>query len=115
MPRKAKEIEEVLEQEAAPKAQPDDTLPGGLYAYDDFEIRVGDDKCDFKKGERFTAPLGWERSPEMDVYLHSSKQKSDSQVGLAFQYLGKVLNPNEKNPDLRERQVHTAVLPLEER
>lgn len=113
MPRKAKE-EEVLEQEA-PRAQAGETSPQGLYAYDDFELRIGDDVFSFKKGDRFTAPLGWERSPEMDVYLHSSKQKSDSRTGLAFQYQGKVLNPNEKNPDLRERQVHTAVLPLEER
>lgn len=82
-----------------------------LYAYADFKI--GD--MEVKAGEKFTPPHGWQRAPQMDELLSASKIKQGAQVGIAFSYQGEVINPGEKNPDLRERRQHTAVLPLEER
>lgn len=100
-----------------PKGQHDEvseileTAQKALYAYADFEVRG----VTFKAGERFVPAPGWTRDLRMDELLSGSKVKNKKHVGMAFSYQGVVVNPGEKNPDLRERRVYTAVLPLEER
>lgn len=104
MARKAKEE---LEQENDAK---------GLYAYADFEVRIGDASEAVKKGDRFDVPHGWRRDLAAEELMQASRRKRGAgTAGMIFVYEGKIVNPNEKNPALRERQVHTAVLPLEER
>ena len=105
MARKIKEDALDLPQDAAP----------GYYAREDFEIKIGDLPFAFKKGERFDVPLGWRRDPAAEELLQGSRRKNTQQTGLVFVYEGKIINPEEKNLALRERQVHAAVLPLEER
>lgn len=89
--------------------------PTALYAYADFEIK----KLNIKvaAGEVFTPPHGWERDLDAEETLKTEKLKQGAsvRVGMIFNYLGEVVNPGEKNPDLRERRTHTAVLPLEVR
>lgn len=113
---KATVKEQTDETKAAVKAAPD-TLPTekALYAYADFEIeKLG---LKVKAGEQFVPAAGWVRDVTQETFLMGSKQKNagGSQVGVVFTYQGEVVNPQERNPDLRERRTHTAVLPLEER
>lgn len=87
----------------------------GLYAYQDFEVKVGEDVIAFAKGAKFEPPYGWKRDTAQEELLHASRKKQGDRTGMVFVYEGKVINPDEKNLSLRERQVHTVVLPLEER
>lgn len=87
-----------------------------FYATADFEIPKLD--IHVKAGEQFNLPHGWIRDPQHEEFLLASKRKNagiGEGVGMAFTYLGEVVNPTEKELALRERRVHTAVLPLEER
>lgn len=116
MPTK-KKLPELLEDESeleAPQARvhvASKPAPLALYAYADFEVQG----VQFKEGEKFSPPLGWQRAPQMDELLSASKVKQGSTAGIAFSYQGEIINPGEKEPSLRERRQHTAVLPLEER
>lgn len=84
-----------------------------LYATADFEIKsLG---IVVKEGELFVPPHGWERNQNQQEFLLASKAKQGTPVGMAFSYQGEVVNPGEKTPELRERRVHTAILPLIER
>ena len=116
MARKAKDALQL--EEAQPSAEAiSRAVRGGekaLYAYADFEIESGGIKVLFKEGEKFFPALGWERAPQMDELLSGSKHKNGARTGIAFSYMGKVINPNAK-PEERQRQALTVVLPLEER
>ena len=112
MPRKSASVtEEVEAQEVAPEPKTGEAY----YAFADFEIEKQNIKV--KAGDRFTPPQGWERNKNQEEFLLASKQKNSggSSVGVCFSYLGEVVNPGEKNIELRERRVHNAVLPLEVR
>jgi len=84
-----------------------------LYATADFEIeKLG---ISVKAGEEFIPPADWKRNLSQEEFILASKKKNGDQSGMAFDYLGEVVNPQERNKELQERRVHTAVLPLEER
>lgn len=91
----------------------EDTTPKAYYATADFELAKLD--INVKAGDQFTPPQGWQRDRKEEELLLASKAKRGEGVGIVFTYLGEVVNPSEKEPSLRERRVHTAVLPLEER
>jgi hypothetical protein len=111
------EIDEAMnvglpKQEAKKEAQAE----RALYAYADFEYRIGADVVQVKAGEKFTPPPTWKRDAAGQELLLTSKEKNaGGNVGIVFSYLGEYINPNEKNIELRERRVHNAILPLEER
>jgi hypothetical protein len=118
MPTKKESVkEEEVEQVNEVKAAPAPTVKKGekYFAFSGFEIEKLNIKV--KAGEQFTPPQGWERNLGQEEFLLASKQKNSggSSVGVCFSYQGEVVNPGEKNPDLRERRIHTAVLPLEVR
>lgn len=82
-----------------------------LYAYAEYEVQGRL----FSIGEKFTPPYDWKRNLAQEELLLATKQKSGAQVGVVFSYPGEIINPSEKNPELRERRIHNVILPLEER
>lgn len=82
-----------------------------LYATADFEVQG----VTIHAGEKFVPPLGWKRDDKYRELLMASRVKQGQPVGIVFSYEGDVINPGEKNPALRERRTHNAVLPLIER
>lgn len=115
MPRKIESPSIVVEENTAPVEEvmvETKSARKAYYAYADF--KVGDDE--YKAGDVFVAPKSWTRNlAQEELLLASKKKNSEKQSGLVFTYLGEVINPHEKNPELRERRVHNAILPLEER
>ncbi len=84
-----------------------------LYATADFDIPSLD--LYVKAGDEFVLPAGWKQDKQQEEFLNASKVKQGKSVGIVFSYLGAVVNPGEKNLELRERRTHTTVLPLEVR
>lgn len=92
---------------------------GLLYAVSDFEYKPypGANPVTVFAGEVFTPPPGWTRNLSAEERLHAEKGKQGRELAPAviFDYEGEIINPHEKNPELRERRAHTAILPLQER
>lgn len=67
-------------------------------------------------GETFTPPDGWTRDKAYEEILVAAKSKHGKRYepGIVFNYRGEFVNPGEKNPALRERREHRAILPLKE-
>ena len=114
-PTMAKKIEPKEIEKAVAIGQAPAETGDALYAYADFELRLGADVIPVSEGDVFTPPMNWKRNPEQEDLLLAAKKKNGGPVGLVFTYLGEFVNPNEKNLALRERRVHNVILPLEER
>jgi hypothetical protein len=103
----AKKVAKVVLSEEEKQAQ----ATKSLYATADFEIeKLG---VRIAEGEEFTPPAGWVRDLAQEELLLASRVKQGGQVGMVFAYDGEIINPHERNPQLRERRTHNVVLPLE--
>lgn len=119
--KKAKQENEVVlvEYEAAEqtiysRSEQVATEPTGFYATADFTIEKLN--LSVKAGERFQIPAGWTRDLSAEELRAAEKLKQGAaNTGMIFNYPGEIVNPGERNPELRERRTHTVVLPLEVR
>ena len=91
---------------------------GALVATSDFEYSPypGAPTSTVHAGDTFTPPDGWVRDVTYEEILIAAKSKHGKayEPGAVFNYQGVVINPSEKNPALRERREHRAILPLKE-
>lgn len=90
-----------------------------LYAVSDFEYKPYPTANPIQvfAGNVFVPPANWKRDTGYEEMQKASKQKQGQALApaIVFVYEGEVVNPQEREPSLRERRVHRAILPLEER